>query len=469
MSQTVSIDAPTHQTGWAADSFVVIGVRLFYAEETMTQIAIFWDASQLWGLLVWRAAEALGLPYCLVKAKEIAQGALSDKTSLLVVPGGTARHKSSALGEAGRRAICDWVLSGGHYLGFCGGAGLGLSTGSHAVRTVENGPGLGLCPWHRAEISEWIQHFVSGHVKVRLAHGHPLVPESLTEGEPSIPVWWPGRFATPGDRPPEADGVSVLARYAGGDPETCPPDLCIADLPLSSLSPEVLEQWKELHGVSLVPEFLGGHPCVLHGAFGKGSYTLSYSHLETPGSLEANRWFAHLVHSLSGVKPLADTVPDWSPTDMPILWDDPVLLRAREGMQELVGLGLAHGLLFKRAPWLIGWRARVPGAGLNTLLMTLCVLTGTKRTEEAERFWQTRREEFDKNFSLFRQGVENLLLGQRLATIMPEAVPLPVLDGQRMALFGSAMQGGGLYKALVDVADTLLFFNLRAGHSGGDE
>ena len=62
----------------------------------MTDIAIFWDASQLWGLLVWRAAEAFGLPYRLVKAKEIAQGALSDKTSLLLVPGGTARHKSAA-------------------------------------------------------------------------------------------------------------------------------------------------------------------------------------------------------------------------------------------------------------------------------------------------------------------------------------------------------------------------------------
>ena len=67
----------------------------------MTDIAIFWDASQLWGLLVWRAAEAFGLPYRLVKAKEIAQGALSDKTSLLLVPGGTARHKSAALGEKG--------------------------------------------------------------------------------------------------------------------------------------------------------------------------------------------------------------------------------------------------------------------------------------------------------------------------------------------------------------------------------
>ncbi|MFQ8890615.1 MAG: BPL-N domain-containing protein [Bilophila wadsworthia] len=105
----------------------------------MTDIAIFWDASQLWGLLVWRAAEAFGLPYRLVKAKEIAQGALSDKTSLLIVPGGTARHKSAALGEKGREAVRAWVRGGGRYVGFCGGAGLGLSDAADPVRTAEIG------------------------------------------------------------------------------------------------------------------------------------------------------------------------------------------------------------------------------------------------------------------------------------------------------------------------------------------
>lgn len=132
---------------------VVNSARLFYAEGTMTDIAIFWDASQLWGLLVWRAAEAFGLPYRLVKAKEIAQGALSDKTSLLLVPGGTARHKSAALGEKGREAVRAWVRGGGRYVGFCGGAGLGLSDAADPVRTAEIGKGLCLCPWHRAEIA----------------------------------------------------------------------------------------------------------------------------------------------------------------------------------------------------------------------------------------------------------------------------------------------------------------------------
>lgn len=235
---------------------VVNSARLFYAEGTMTDIAIFWDASQLWGLLVWRAAEAFGLPYRLVKAKEIAQGALSDKTSLLLVPGGTARHKSAALGEKGREAVRAWVRGGGCYVGFCGGPGLAFPMPPIPRVPPKSAPGLCLCPWHRAEIGERVQHFVSGHVRVRFQSGHPLVPEFFSEpvapgSEPAIPIWWPGRFAASSGGPD--DGVDVLARYAGSDPRTCPPDLCVADLPLSSLSPAVLEQWIELYGVSLAP------------------------------------------------------------------------------------------------------------------------------------------------------------------------------------------------------------------------
>ena len=259
--------------------------------------------------------------------------------------------------------------------------------------------------------------------------------------------------------------MDVLARYAGSDPRTCPPDLCVADLPLSSLSPAVLEQWIELYGVSLAPGFLNGQPCALHGRYGKGSYTLSYSHLETPGSPDANRWFAHILRMLTGFEPRADTVPAWRPGEMPVLWHDPDLLEARRGMEELIRLGIAHDQLFERAPWLTGWRSGVPGAGLNALFMGLCVLTGVAPSAEAERLWASQRVRFGEMFSLFRQGVEGLLLGLRLATIMPEEVPRKILAEQRLALFGSAMQGGGLYKELMDMVDALLFLSL--GKPGG--
>ena len=111
-------------------------------------------------------------------------------------------------------------------------------------------------------------------------------------------------------------------------------------------------------------------------------------------------------------------------------------------MGELIRLGIAHDLLFERAPWLTGWRSGVPGSGLNTLFMGLCVLTGVAPSAEAERLWASQRVRFGEMFSLFRQGVEGLLLGLRLATIMPEEVPRKILAGQRLTLFGSAMQGG---------------------------
>ena len=87
--------------------------------DTTKPIAILWDDSYIWGLLVWRAIEALGLPYELVKGEEIAHGFLSCKCpEVLLVPGGTARHKAAALGKNGMAEIRNYVAQGGHYIGF---------------------------------------------------------------------------------------------------------------------------------------------------------------------------------------------------------------------------------------------------------------------------------------------------------------------------------------------------------------
>ena len=66
-------------------------------------VCILWDASHIWGLMVWRALCALGLPCRLVKGQDIANGALFRKpcpqgtpgkergaAPLLLVPGGNA-------------------------------------------------------------------------------------------------------------------------------------------------------------------------------------------------------------------------------------------------------------------------------------------------------------------------------------------------------------------------------------------
>lgn len=444
---------------------------MFYKGD-MTALAILWDASHLWGLLAWRAAVAFRLPYRLVKAQEIAQGTLSDKTSLLLVPGGTARHKFAALGEKGRQALRDWVEKGGHYVGFCGGAGLGLN----------DGDGLGLCPWRRARITEWVQHFVSGHVRVELHPGHTLTEQARADGRElvALPIWWPGRFAVPAgtDCANTAGEVTVLARYAGLTPAICRDDprfadFQVADMPLSSLSDDVLVEWARTYGVSLAPAFLDGQPCVLHGARGKGTYTLSYSHLETPGSPEANRWLASLLGSLSGGfpagLPAGGEIPAWRPEAEPTLWRGELagfpgsLAEAREHMAEIMRLGMAHGLLFSRTPWLTGWRSGVAGAALNNLYAALCVATAIAPTPEAEACWQRTGPRFIPLFNAFAQGVRDNLLAFRLSATMPEAVPRHRVMEQRNALFGTAMESAGPYKELLAMVDEVLFLSLHRG------
>ena len=424
---------------------------------TMREVILLWDAANLWGLLAWQALNAFRVPCRLEKCRNIAHTLQSDKPRLVLVPGGTARSKFEALGPAGVAALRDFIARGGHYLGFCGGAGLGLSGET----------GLGLCPWQRAGFTDRLQHLMSGHVEAAAAP-HPLAPPlaGVDKAHPlSLPVWWPGRFAaaTPSTENTAETGRDaaartpqpvVLARYQGPGA-----DLHMVDVPLASLPEAVRRKWRDLYGVSLIPETLRGEPCVVHGAFGEGSYTLSYSHLETPDSPEANRWLAHLLHELAGVKPALTVLPPWRPEMAPVRWDDMANWSRR--MDELMELGRLHGLLFDRTPWLTGWKNGVPGAGLNALHLALHTLASTRPGPESSARWAAARSDFAKRFALFYHGTEELLLARRLAATLPEAVPGQLLSAQRHDLFGSAMHGGGLYQDLMNVLDDLLFLALQ--------
>lgn len=409
-------------------------------------IFVLWDDAHIWGLMALRALTQMRLPCQLVSATAIAQGALLGKPSLLLTPGGSARRKSAALGEAGREAIRAYVRQGGNYLGFCGGAGLGLSDPG----------GLALCPWTRAPYTDRIQHLVSGHVRSRLA-GHPLCPPTGA-GELSLPVWWPGRFAPPQEQ--VEDGVTVLASYLAPDR-----DLCLTDLPLADLPPEICATWRAAYGIDMGAGFLAGQPCVIHGRYGAGQYVLSYSHLETPDSPTANTFMAHVLERLAGIGTRHAHTPPWRIEHLPTLWPrnraTRPLFAARSGVNRLIRLGVRHRLLFKRTPWLWGWRTGIPGAALNNLHAALNTALGLPPTEAARAFLRDVAGELERVLPTFLGASADYLLAERLATTLAsglgEGISRGDLRDRREALFGKPMAGGGLYQQLVDIADKLVF------------
>ncbi|MBG0776180.1 MAG: biotin--protein ligase [Desulfovibrionaceae bacterium] len=424
----------------------------------MSSLCILWDESHIWGLLAWRAAHALGVPYRIARGPEIAHALDSRKSAALLVPGGVARRKALALGEGGMDAVRAFVDRGGAYLGFCGGAGLGLSGRF----------GLGLCPWRRAPIKDRVLHLISGHIVVDLDPASELCPAE--HRAPLVPVWWPARFEAGGAEGAGGEGaVRVLARY-----RTPGPDFWVADLPLSSLPEGTFADWETLYGLKLRPADMAGQPCIVHGNHGRGRYVLSYAHLETPAATQANALLCHILRTAAPDIPLppagpdgsaCPAVPEWDLAHLPPVWDDG-LARAEAALDEVLRVGQEQYLLFPRNGWLFGWRAGLPGANLNHLYSLVRQVRALEPPDAARALWRERREEFLARLDLFRRSVTGYLLAERLAMTLaktlPDAISQEGLVGQRTALFGEPMEHGGLYAELLDVLDDLAYLCVRA-------
>lgn len=428
-------------------------------------IAILWDASQLWGHLVLNAVIQTGLPYEVLTAEECRRDALRQKQfKILIVPGGSGRQKANLLGENGLEAIRSFVQEGGTYIGFCGGAGLALEDG------------LNLCPWGRNFYSGRTEHRISGHIRCDI-YADSLIPQGMEKA--SLPVWWPGRFQEPSEEEialcPKKGKVRILARY-----REMGEDLYSHDIPLTTLPPDTLEEWENVYGIKLKPKLLDGQPAIIAGEFGKGRYILSYSHLETPNSPDANAIFAHMLRTVlkdentdtllatgtafeakgSGLcKNILNTdtfSPVWISTDFQTSW--PILRELNGQLQNVFLLGENLHLLFKRTDWLYGWNTSVHGSQLNSLRLALTRSLVLPPTKAREDFLLTKGVFFAENMLHFIQGTKSWLLARRLCDSLTEneAMDPEIIESQRRELFGMLMYGGGRCGELLQWLDTFL-------------
>ncbi|HBV42192.1 MAG TPA: biotin--protein ligase [Desulfovibrio sp.] len=428
-------------------------------------LAVLWDASPLWGHLALNTVIQTGLPYEIVTAKECQENILKEKAfNVLIVPGGAGKQKANLLGQKGMDAVRNFVAEGGAYLGFCGGAGLALEDG------------LALCPWGRDFYEGRIEHRISGHIYCDIFADN-LIPQDMKKA--SLPVWWPGRFQEPGKeeiaRTPSKGEVRVLARY-----REMGEDFYSHDLPVCSLPQNTLEDWENVYGVRLKPKLLDGQPAIIAGSYGKGQYILSYSHLETADSKDANQILAHMLKSLltgtdAGKLTATGTAfevrggglcknilntdefsPRWIQTDFQTTWP---LLRELDGqLQKVFQLGENLHLLFRRNDWLYGWDTNVHGSQLNALRIALARSLVLPPTEKREEYIIKQGLTFAENMLLFIHGTENWFLARKLCNSLAEneRISPELMESQRKELFGMLMYGGGRCGELIAWLDTFL-------------
>lgn len=399
----------------------------------MKTITVYWDHSHIWGFLLWHSLHSLEIPFKLLSSKDISKQLLDD-TSLLIVPGGSARLKASSLGTKGKKAVKDFLAEGGKYLGFCGGAGLALSTKE----------GLALCPWKRSSFSDRLLHHISGHLFVHKSE-HFLLPTS-EEDTAILPVWFPARFEVVET---QEEQPLVLARYGEASK-----DFYMSDLPLSLFTQEYSHESMALYGIDLDPH-LRGEPASILGKYAKGEYILSYAHLETPYSHFANNFYFNILENFAGIKNDFKCVPQLDLDLLEVKWEDNVLEECSQKLMCLLDFGMGLGLLFRRTPWLIGWKQGLQGGQLANLRMALFILRSLSPDSAMRAKWEEESEKFSRLFKLFYEGVHSFFYAQRLCLSLTDVLSTSLLVDQQTRLFGKAMEMGGICGELVDILESV--------------
>ncbi len=326
----------------------------------------------------------------------------------------------------------------------CGGAGLALKQG-----------GIGLCPLERKHISRRLPNF-SGYVKATPCPNHILSPPQANSYI-ELPVWWPSQFDITKSSPGE---VEVIATYR--EPGA---NFWIADLPWWIIKEErEISVWEKEYGINLNFSILEGEPLILYGKKGRGSYLLSYSHLESPVSPQANVWLDHIIGTLLGIQiktpgpaPLLDIKKPR------IRWEDVYLIRAWKTLLEVVARGEENLLLCWRLPWLLGWKRGVPGLALNSLLVLIVHLLETEPVPKKLSIWNSRKEDFKSLIDIFsREFLNYFRLHRRYYLKNPLRSPDHFAEDeislQIKLICGGFPGDGGLFKKAGDLLEEIIYF-----------
>ncbi len=443
-------------------------------------VAVLWTQSLVWGLLCMDTLSVLEVPFRFISASEICEDCL-DAFRILIVPGGWAAHKVRALGETGRLKIAGFIDEGGSYIGFCGGAGLALSSP----------PALYLTPVRRMPLSERLPS-ASGEIHISGALSHPAW-NNLPARIP-VSVWWPSQFRLdPEPAHPPCRAV-CLASYA--DPGV---GFQVADLRVCDTDESAgWEQLEEAYGINLDPARIKGHPAIIEIEKGKGRLVLSYAHLETPGDLWGNRLFFNILnylHDVSGVSTLSGVKsvngsplgPGAKRGALPLIGQErnaatSGFRMAKQAAADLIAFGEANLLWNWRKPWLLNWRRGIRGLEYGTLYVTLSYMAELEHKLAAEpdsgpgpavfcANWPERTKELEEKTLEFCALAKRLLFEEKIAagigTVSKTGKVNERVDPLRRLLFGKRMNHGGFCGALFDLIDRMLLDLIRGGGGGG--
>ncbi len=252
--------------------------------------------------------------------------------------------------------------------------------------------------------------------------------------------------------------MTVLASYLSPGQ-----DFWVSDLKLSSIRPQDIPDWEALYGVNLNPDMITHEPCLIKGSFGRGEYVLSYCHLETPNSPEANTILARILASWLDADSRPDThsCPAWNLQDPVCAWTSNALVLARQSLDRIIDQGMGQFLFFWRKSWLLGWKRGIPGSPVNFLYALVCQAMHADPGPKARLEWASREREFQHLMTMFVQELSLYLCRERLAITRSPSSPQSSSDAdlsrQRQRLFGTFPGYGGIYARLLRELDTLVY------------